>query len=75
MTEATEQAFPHMHTWLFLKFNDAVKQCAPGASLVGLWLSLHTFNPGGLGSIPGQGIPSAATKSLHATKKDTSNHN
>ena len=57
-----------MHTWLFLKFNDAVKQCAPGASLVGLWLSLYTFNPGGLGSIPGQGIPSAATKSLHATK-------
>ena len=41
----------------------------PGASLVGLWLSRHTSNPGGLGSASGQGIPSAATKSLQATTK------
>ena len=45
-----------------------------GASLVAQWVRFRAPNAGGPGSIPGQGIRShmhAATKSLHATTKET----
>ena len=45
-----------------------------GNSLVAQWIRLHAPNAGGLGSVPGQGTRShihAATKSSHATTKET----
>ena len=50
------------------------KRIALGTSLVAQWLGLRAPSAGGPGSIPGQGTRShicAATKSLHATTKET----